>query len=294
MSMGMIGGAALGGALDIASSGLRNQEARKQHARNKDMADYMHEKQLDMWEKTNYKAQADQLRKAGMNIGLMYGSAGQGGQTSAVSGEGGKPSTQNPLANTSAMAGMGIQNELARAQKENIEAQTTKTEAETENIIGGVRENLTEDSRGKKFNNDINERYKDLIEEARTVEWDTAKIKGEEANAAWEFKKAIEYGQKPETEGGAFTNENSRIARAKIAEMQGYEEDLKKAKINNDIAEAEKIIKEFEAEMTKQGISPNSPWYAKLITDLLNKVGLLDLIGIGQGAVKKEVKQITK
>ena len=99
-----------------------------------------------MWNKTNYEAQAEHLRRAGMNIGLMYGSAGQGGQTNAVSGEGGKPNTQQPLANTTAMAGMGIQNELARVQKENIEAQTAKTEAETENIEGKTStENQTRD-----------------------------------------------------------------------------------------------------------------------------------------------------
>ena len=36
---------------------------------------------MDIWEKTNYKAQMGQLEKAGLNPGLIYGMGGGGGGT---------------------------------------------------------------------------------------------------------------------------------------------------------------------------------------------------------------------
>ena len=72
---------AIGGSMDMASQNMNNDAARRQHERNKDMADYMHNKQMDLWNKTNYPAQVEQMRKAGLNIGLMYNGQGQGGQT---------------------------------------------------------------------------------------------------------------------------------------------------------------------------------------------------------------------
>ncbi len=42
--------------------------------------------QMDMWNKTNYKAQVDHMLEAGLNPALMYGSAGQGGTTGSQGG----------------------------------------------------------------------------------------------------------------------------------------------------------------------------------------------------------------
>lgn len=285
---------AIGSVFDLGTSAVnrganyrRSKKLMKEQMKNeKEMSEHYYDMSMRKWEDTGYEAQMEQMKKAGLNAGLMYGTSGAGGQTSAVD--------KSPqVAGAVGGQGSSMNNMLMGNQAKLLEAQTKKTEAETANISGGTAENLTEDARGKKFQNDINEKYRDLIEEAKTMEWDVTKIKGEEANAAWEFKKAIDYGVKPEQDG-PFTNKDSRAGRARIAELAVYEEDLKKAKTENNIAEAEEVIKDFEASMARQGISPNSPWYAKLITDLLNKVGLLDLIGAGQKAVKNEVKQIGK
>ena len=45
-----------------------------------------HDLQMDMWNKTNYGAQVDHMREAGLNPALMYGSAGQGGTTGSQTG----------------------------------------------------------------------------------------------------------------------------------------------------------------------------------------------------------------
>ena len=61
-------------------------------------------------------------------------------------------------------------------------------------------------------------------------------------------------------------------------EIQTSIENLKQLKTKGDILEFEKAIDEFGANLAKNGISPDSPWYAKVITDMLEKVGLGGLI----------------
>lgn len=285
---------AIGSVFDLGTAAVnrganyrRSVKLMKEQMKNeKEMSEHYYDMSMRKWQDTGYGAQMEQMKRAGLNPGLMYGTSGAGAQTSSIDKS---PQTAGAVGGQ----GIGMNNMLMLNQAKLLEAQTKKTEAETTNISGGTADNLAEDSRAKKFINDLNEKYREQIEEAKNWEWDMTDIKGEEANAAWEFKKAIDYEQKPD-EDGPFSNKESRLGRARIAELAVYEEDLKKAKTENNIAEAEEVIKDFEASMARQGISPNSPWYAKLITDLLNKVGLLDLIGIGQKAVKNEVKQIGK
>ncbi|AXH75663.1 MAG: DNA pilot protein [Microviridae sp.] len=96
-----------------------------QIAGNKQMIDYNKEKELQMWKDTNYKAQVDELTKAGLNPALLYGKGGGGGTTvgSAGMGVSGGNAPQGGREIMDAM-GMGIQMQLLKAQKENIEADT--------------------------------------------------------------------------------------------------------------------------------------------------------------------------
>ena len=92
---------------------------------------------LDTWEKTNYPAQVEQLKEAGLSTGLMYGGGGAGGTTQGGSGG----SVSGGEAPKGGQEILGLQ--LMGAQKNLLEAQTEKTKTETENI-GGVERNLTE------------------------------------------------------------------------------------------------------------------------------------------------------
>lgn len=113
-----------------------------QIAGQKQMADYNYQKQLDMWNATNYKAQMEQLQKAGLNPGLLYGMSGGGGVTTGSQGGNvtGATAQQNP---GEIQQGMGIilqnqnmaaQRDLLEAQKQNVDADTANKKSENPNI----------------------------------------------------------------------------------------------------------------------------------------------------------------
>ena len=160
--LGMMAASATDAILGLALQGqqdrrqLRQQEKLQQleMAGQRQMTDYNMMKQMEMWRNTNYTAQMEQLRKAGLNPGLIYGMGGGGGQTTNI--EAGKvtganaPTGGNEIAS---MIGMGLTRELQKAQIENIKAQTektrtenaaipsnvAKTQAETESITQGIQ-----------------------------------------------------------------------------------------------------------------------------------------------------------
>lgn len=85
---------------------------------------------LDFWNKTNYGAQLQHMKNAGLSPGLMYGGSGQGG--SAVGGSGGNVSSPTPPIGGGEI--MGLQ--LMGAQKKLLEAQANKTNVEADKTAG--------------------------------------------------------------------------------------------------------------------------------------------------------------
>ena len=111
----------------------------------KEMADINQQHNKDMFDYTGYQAQVAQMKAAGLNPALMYGSAGGGGSTqggagmaggaSAGSGSvGGTPSA--PDTGIISGVGMGLQLGLMDAQKRNIDADTAKKEADAKKTAG--------------------------------------------------------------------------------------------------------------------------------------------------------------
>lgn len=109
----------------------------------KEMTDYNTAKQYEMWLKTNYPAQVEQLKAAGLNPGLLYGMSGGGGTTTG-SASGSVTGAQAPSGGgeIQAMAGMGLQLGMMQAQQKLIEAQADNLKADTENKRGVTRENI--------------------------------------------------------------------------------------------------------------------------------------------------------
>lgn len=101
----------------------------------KEMMDYQMQKQYDMWLRTNYNAQKQQLKEAGLNPGLMYGMSGGGGTTTGNASAGVSGATApSGGREVQDMMGMGLQRTstvaLIDAQRKNIEADTKLKESQ--------------------------------------------------------------------------------------------------------------------------------------------------------------------
>lgn len=123
---------ATGGVLGLLFGGITDRRQRRQQqklqnmqiAGNKEMMDYSNKKQMEMWYNTSYGPQMEELKKAGLNPGLMYGMGGGGGQTTG-SASGSVQGASAPVGGgeMEAMMQMGIQREMAKAQIEVMKSQ---------------------------------------------------------------------------------------------------------------------------------------------------------------------------
>lgn len=119
------------GAGEVLGLGLQGEYQDQAARKNKELAKYNQQLALEMWEKTNYSAQRKQMEKAGLNVGLMYKGAGQGGTTQGAGVAQGVETGK---------AGMGIQAGLQiatmQAEVKLMEAQAKKAEAEATKTAG--------------------------------------------------------------------------------------------------------------------------------------------------------------
>lgn len=99
---------------------MANQERMNENAYNR---------QMQMWEDTNFAAQREQLKKAGMSVGLMYGQGGGGGTTVGSNSAGGASGGASPQAFD---IGAIVQAGKAMAELAMMKATTRKTEEEAE------------------------------------------------------------------------------------------------------------------------------------------------------------------
>lgn len=168
-------GAIIGAGLGIAQGEINNQHNKesqnnaykKQRALNKQGSELA----LQMWKDTNYSAQRRELEKAGLSTGLLYGGGGGGGATTNT-GSGGSAPMQAP--SNIDIGGMAIQGQqaemqlqLAKAQKENIEANTNKTNVETSNIEEPTRANVSKTLSERDKQELENEKNRDTLKEQK-------------------------------------------------------------------------------------------------------------------------------
>lgn len=76
--------------------------------------------QMDIWNKTNYGPQVEQMKKAGINPGLLYGMGGQGGQTGAGTANTSGAGEPEKIMDMQSIAQM----RLLEAQAKNLDADT--------------------------------------------------------------------------------------------------------------------------------------------------------------------------
>lgn len=135
--MGVAGNVA-GGLMGLATAGWQDKRQLKQNQKLQDqniagqmkMGEFNRKQALKMWEDTGYVAQKDQMKRAGLNAGLMYGGTGSGGSTA---GGAGAPIGSGVVSQGEVGQGMalGMQGAMMEAQIKNINADTKNKEANT-------------------------------------------------------------------------------------------------------------------------------------------------------------------
>lgn len=211
--------------------------------------------QLDMWKKTNYGAQKEEMVKAGINPATMLGMGGGGGTTAgsaSVSGVSSGQASGSAATEANKMA-MGMQ----LAQIGLMTAQAKKTQAETKNLEAGTEKTGVDTATGKL----------ELDTKTRTQE---ATIKTIEEGAAKALAEAVQAQQKQVINEETMKDQIRSIQEEAIARILKNEGES----IENRRKAANLAVEQFEARMAESGISPRTPWYMKLVVDLLDKIGM--------------------
>lgn len=199
---------------------------------------------LDTWEKTGYDAQVQQLKKAGLNPGLMYGQAGAGGTTQSGAGTSAgqmdlPDMTTEGMAVQSAVQ-TALQVQQQKAQVENVKASTENIKADTANKTGGEAANLEADVQNKEIQNAIMNVQKQMAEIEKNVKNQTAEETIKQAKAVTE--KAIADAEKAVIE--------KTISR-ETATAQIEQAKLETTKKTIEILAEEAGVRETSAKITK-------------------------------------------
>ena len=159
----------LGGLFKKNNNGLKNQQKLMQQAweyekegmglqynYGQQAADAEYKRNLQMWKETNFGAQRNEMEKAGLSVGLMYGNGG-GSAASAAGGSATQPSAPNtnPVEVGLQQQSLGLQLKQIEAQNRLANAEATKTIAEANKIAGVDTEGAKLDNEWKKVENRI-------------------------------------------------------------------------------------------------------------------------------------------
>lgn len=165
------------GALDEAILGDRRRQKQLDQQRklqdlqikgNKQLMDYGYDQQLQMWEDTNYGAQMEQIKKAGLNPAMIYGSGGGGGGQLGAgvagtvgSGEASNEAQQKMADNAMMQTSLDRRRQnaeikLLEAQAGNIDKDTGVKEVTISSILEGI-ENTRVQRQGYVLENEYNE-----------------------------------------------------------------------------------------------------------------------------------------
>jgi hypothetical protein len=159
----------LGGLFKKNNNGLKNQQKLMQQAweyekegmglqynYGQQAADAEYKRNLQMWKDTNFGAQRNEMEKAGLSVGLMYGNGG-GQATSTAGGNATQPNAPktNPVEVALQQQSLGLQLKQIEAQNRLANAEATKTIAEANKIAGVDTEGAKLDNEWKKVENRI-------------------------------------------------------------------------------------------------------------------------------------------
>jgi len=224
------------------------------------MSDYNYSKQLQMWKDTNYQAQMEELKKAGLNPALLYGMGGGGGQTTG-SGSGG--SVQGATAATGQMGivSQSMQLSLMDAQRKNIEADTKLKNVDADKRAGVDTENVKSQTELTRIHTEIAQVQASVSRQTINEQMEAMKqivAKGGEENHRKQMENEITENQMQDrinllhtqALGAIIENEarkqNIEVDKATINKMS---EDIKQKWVELAIKNEEKNIRGYEAQL---------------------------------------------
>ena len=119
-------------------------------------ADAEYRRNLQMWKDTNFGAQRNEMEKAGLSVGLMYGNGG-GSAASTAGGTATQPSAPkiNPIEVGLQQQALGLQLKQIEAQNKLANAETAKTLAEANKIAGVDTEGQNLENKWQEIENRI-------------------------------------------------------------------------------------------------------------------------------------------
>jgi hypothetical protein len=119
-------------------------------------ADAEYKRNLQMWKDTNFGAQRNEMEKAGLSVGLMYGNGG-GQAASTAGGTATQPNAPktNPIEVGLQQQALGLQLKQIEAQNKLANAETAKTLAEANKIAGVDTEGQNLENKWQEIENRI-------------------------------------------------------------------------------------------------------------------------------------------
>ena len=151
----------------------------------KELLEAQRQKELQMWQDTNYSAQIEQMKKAGVNPALLYGQSGGGGTTTGGSGQGinntGAPTGGGEIL---AMQGMGLDAQMMQANIELAKSQANlnNVKAGNEGVGGVVYNNIQEQTKQFTANIQNTEAQTAMTKVLTNIQINNEKIQSETLN----------------------------------------------------------------------------------------------------------------
>lgn len=260
---------ALGAGTAYLTSKLRAGEnkanTKMQVEANKELADYNTEKQMEVWNQTNYPQQVEKLKEAGLNPAILYAKGGMGGQLGAAgAGSASMGQASNGME-------VGMQAAMMQANKELIESQARKNNVEADKLEGVDTEKSKAELENTKWQMQLNKELAPDIKKIKESEGLQAVAKTNREVA--ETNDWLKLTQTHEKDGTDTESRKLYLRGLKAA----WEETITRvdnARKEGKLTEVETAIREFEKELTDSGIGQNSPWWSKLMINVLDKAGI--------------------
>lgn len=226
----------------------------------KKMGQFNYDMAMRMWQETNYAAQVEQMRKAGLNVGLMYKAGGPGGTTATPTGQITGATAQQKGAEHMGMGmQLALQTATQQAQIELAQAQARKTNVEADKLGGtdtteskGRIAKLAEETNNLKLQNDLMKIDKQIKSNEETVSTATTDKQIEIINETYNKLKAEADTAINNAEISQATKEQQKLAVTKALEEQQIRMTLIAAGIlqaGADIAQSQAQIAKISAEI---------------------------------------------